>query len=119
MNFVDAIKSGFSRWSDFSGRSSRSEYWYWILFTVLLSCFLSFMGASGDTGSLVGAFIWLFFALIQLSVSVRRLHDLGKTGWLLLLALIPVIGAIILLIWFATKGTTGPNEYGSDPLENA
>lgn len=116
MTFKDAIQSGVRRWMDFEGRSSRSEYWYWMLFVWLLCMALTLVGASMDSGSLLDGLIMLFFFFAHLSVAVRRLHDLGKSGWWVLLCLIPFVGAVVLLIWYVTKGTDGPNQYGPDPL---
>jgi uncharacterized membrane protein YhaH (DUF805 family) len=74
----------------------------------------------------IGIGIWLTTAIFSLAVllpgiavSVRRLHDLDRTGWWVLLALVPVVGIIVLLIWFCSKGTDGSNQYGSDPLAGA
>jgi uncharacterized membrane protein YhaH (DUF805 family) len=116
MGFDDAIKLGFANYVNFSDRACRSEYWYWVLF-VIISQF-----ASGVIDSwIVGAFVLeriVFLATIlpTLSVGVRRLHDLDRSGWWWLLDLVPLVGWIILLIWFCTKGTDGPNRFGGDRL---
>jgi uncharacterized membrane protein YhaH (DUF805 family) len=116
MDFGDAVKLGFANYVNFSDRASRSEYWYWILF-VAIGQFVSGVIDSW----IVGAFILegIFFLatiLPTLSVGVRRLHDLDRSGWWVLLDLIPLIGWIILLIWFCFKGTDGPNRFGPDRL---
>lgn len=116
MDFQAAIRSGLSKWLTFSGRAARSEYWYWLLFVVILTCVLSFIGISASEDSVIGFIVSLFFWLATLSVSVRRLHDLDKTGWWVLLSLIPLIGTLILWAWFTIKGTTGSNQHGEDPL---
>lgn len=115
MTFSEAIKAGFNKFLVLSGRSSRSEYWYWILFMVLVAVILSFLGLSTG-GSFLGMVASLFFFLANLSVSVRRLHDLNKSGWWVLIGIIPVLGTLILWAWFTIQGTVGPNEYGDDPL---
>ncbi len=115
MGFVDAIKSGFNNYVNFSGRASRSEYWYWILFYILVGIVASVIDAALGIGFL-GALVSLGLFLPSLAVAVRRLHDLDKSGWWFLLIFIPLVGAIILIVWFCTKGTTGPNRFGPDPL---
>jgi uncharacterized membrane protein YhaH (DUF805 family) len=115
MNFGEAIQSGFSNYVNFSDRASRSAYWYWVLFVsigYLVSWFID---------KVIGVpIVYVLFALAVLipgiAVAVRRLHDLDRSGWWLLLGFIPLVGAIILLIWFCTKGTEGPNRFGADPL---
>jgi uncharacterized membrane protein YhaH (DUF805 family) len=94
----------------------RSEYWYWVLFVVIGQL------VSGVIDSwIVGAYILetIFFVatiLPTVSVGVRRLHDLDRSGWWVLLDLIPLVGWIILLAWFCMKGTDGPNRFGADRL---
>jgi len=118
MDFIDAIKSGFRNYVTFKGRAPRSEFWCWTLFAVLASVAgeiadnVLFDGpASGPFSSLVS--LGLF--LPGLAVSVRRLHDLDRTGWWLLLVF-TIVGIILLLIWNCIKGTAGTNRFGSDPL---
>ena len=116
MGFDDAIKLGFANYVNFSGRACRSEYWYWVLF-VIIGQF-----ASGVIDSWIGgAFILegIFFLatiLPTVSVGVRRLHDLDRSAWWILLDLVPLVGWIILLIWFCFKGTDGQNRFGADRL---
>lgn len=114
MSFFEAISSGFSKYADFRGRSLRSEYWYWALFLFLGSV------ATWVIDALATVFILnLVFTLGTLlpswAVSVRRLHDLDRSGWWILLGLIPFVGGIILLIWFVTEGSLGNNRYGPNP----
>jgi uncharacterized membrane protein YhaH (DUF805 family) len=91
MNFFEAISSGFRNYVNFSGRAARSEYWYWTLFTILLvlAAFLIDVSIAGEQGILT--FIAnLMLVLPALAVSVRRLHDLDKSGWFVLLAFVPL-----------------------------
>jgi uncharacterized membrane protein YhaH (DUF805 family) len=115
MNFGEAIASGFSNYVNFSGRAIRSEYWYWVLFVILAEIVTSIIdyviGAKITTG-LFG----LATFLPSLAVAIRRLHDIDRTGWWIFLVLIPLIGAIVLIVWYCTKGTEGPNRFGPDPL---
>ncbi|MBV1699716.1 MAG: DUF805 domain-containing protein [Hyphomicrobiales bacterium] len=115
MGFWPAITSGFSNYVGFSGRASRSEYWYWALFIALAEIATSIIDTALDiqlTKSLFG----LATFLPSLAVAVRRLHDLDRNGWWILLSFIPLVGWIILIIWDCTKGTDGPNRFGPDPL---
>ena len=121
MNFGQAIKSGFSNYVTFSGRAARSEFWYWTLFVVLVTMAAGILDRGlfdfdeSTTTGVFGPLVSLIFFLPGLAVSVRRLHDLDRTGWWLLLVL-TIIGVILLIIWDCIKGTTGPNRFGPDPL---
>jgi len=119
MSFVEAIQSGFSNYVNFSGRAVRSEYWYWVLFVVLLSIVTNIIDAviSGTSGfAILSTIVSLALFLPGLAVGIRRLHDLDKSGWWTLLIFIPLVGAIILIVWACTRGTLGPNRFGPDPL---
>lgn len=121
MNFGQAIKSGFSNYVTFSGRVARSEFWYWTLFVVLVTMAAGILDRGlfdfeeSTTTGVFGPLVSLVFFLPGLAVSVRRLHDLDRSGWWLLLVL-TMIGVILLIIWDCIKGTTGPNRFGPDPL---
>ncbi len=115
MNFWQAIASGFSNYVNFSGRAARSEYWYWILFYYIGLAIAGVIDAAIGATVLSGIFVLGTF-LPALAVAVRRLHDLDRSGWWICLAFIPLVGAIILLVWFCTRGTVGPNRFGPDPL---
>jgi uncharacterized membrane protein YhaH (DUF805 family) len=115
MGFGQAISAGFSNYVNFSSRACRSEYWYWVLFIVLadiVAGIIDYVLGMQIVSSLFG----LVTLLPGIAVSIRRLHDLDRTGWWILLGLIPIIGWIILLIWYISKGTDGPNRFGPDPL---
>lgn len=121
MSFGQAITLGFRRYVAFHGRSARWEYWYWTLFVLLLSLGLGVLdvaifGDSYQTVAPLQAIGGIVTLLPNISISVRRLHDIGRSGWWLLLIFVPLIGMIVLLIWFATRGNAGPNRYGPDPL---
>lgn len=122
------------RYADFSGRSRRKEYWMFVLFTLLLYAVIGILvavigGASGAFGPNAGpdipVFGWVVLAIIMilvlgllvptLAVIVRRLHDQDKSGWFILIQLIPYIGGIILLIFMFIEGTKGENRFGPDP----
>jgi uncharacterized membrane protein YhaH (DUF805 family) len=119
MNFVQAIKSGFSHYVTFSGRACRSEYWFWVLFAALGGLVTAILDAAifgyhAGVSPLNGIFGLATF-LPGLAVAARRLHDTDRIAWWLLLVLTG-IGAILLIVWFCFKGTSGPNRYGPDPL---
>jgi len=118
MDFGDAIKSGFRNYVTFRGRAPRSEFWYWTLFAVLATL----AGQITDTAILEDADHGLAAPLISLAlflpgwaVGIRRLHDIDRTGWWMLIAF-TVVGLILLIVWACIKGTSGQNRFGSDPL---
>ena len=115
MGFGEAIKSGFSHYVTFSGRAQRSALWYFVLFFVIVSLITNFIDIALGTVGIVSLLVSLALLLPGLSVSIRRLHDLDRTGWWLLLMLTG-ISIILLIVWYCMKGTTGPNRFGSDPL---
>jgi uncharacterized membrane protein YhaH (DUF805 family) len=115
--FGSVVALCFNRYVQFSGRSPRAEYWFFALFTTLISIGASVVDAIWLNGSPALATIAnLAFFLPALSVGVRRLHDRDRSGWWFWLILIPLVGAVILLIWLVSRGTRGPNRYGPDPL---
>lgn len=115
--FLIALK----KYATFEGRSRRSEYWYFVLFYLLiyiglfvLEGLVSGFGGAGSVGILPGIFA-LAMLVPSLSVGVRRLHDTGRTGWWLLIALIPLIGGIVLLVFTVQDSDPGSNQYGENP----
>ena len=133
MGFTDAVKNCVrNNYLGFSGRASRSEYWWFMLFLqivpivgyVLVFAYISVaLGEEGATMSFetlmnllsLPSLVTLAFVLPALSVSVRRLHDTGKSGWMLLITLIPCIGLILWLVWMIEDGQAHDNAYGSVP----
>jgi uncharacterized membrane protein YhaH (DUF805 family) len=115
MGFGQAISSGFSNYVNFSDRACRSEYWFWILFVIIGD--IVTLGIDAAIGVQVTSALFGLAVLIPgIAIAVRRLHDLDRTSWWILLWFIPIVGWIILLIWFCTRGTEGPNRFGPDPL---
>lgn len=112
----------FENYANFKGRARRSEYWYYTLATIIISILLAIVdfflsgiiGTAPETGILRGIYSLLVF-IPGLAVMVRRLHDVGKSGWFFLVVFIPLAGAIWLLVVLATEGNQGPNQYGPDP----
>ena len=113
MNFVQAISSGFSNYVNFSDRAIRSEYWYWVLFMILGDIVAGIVDWAIGAQVMTGLF-GLATLLPNIGIAIRRLHDLDRTGWWILLGLIPLVGWIILIIWYTARGTVGPNRFGPD-----
>jgi uncharacterized membrane protein YhaH (DUF805 family) len=121
-------KAVFENYANFSGRARRSEYWYFVLANGLISILLVVLSATvggvfgnAVTGGLIGYGLFILYGLATflpgLAVIVRRLHDVGKSGWFYFIFLIPVIGCIWLLVLLCTEGDRGENQYGSDPKD--
>ena len=118
MSFSDAVRSGFNNYANFAGRALRSEFWYWVLFGIGVSIVAnivdgilgtgSTMGATGIVGSLAG----LALLVPNIAVGIRRLHDIDKSGWWILVGLIPVLGWIYLIYLYVQPGTSGANRFG-------
>jgi len=145
MVFGEAIKTCFSKYATFTGRAQRSEFWYFVLLFVIAEIAGIIIDEATDTG-VAGKLITLVLFLPFLAVFARRLHDIGRTGWWVLLPFVPVlistwiiivetpgvfdissgsgIGAIVvtlivsilLLVWCSSRGTSGQNRFGPDPL---
>ncbi len=114
MTFIEAIQSAFSKYAEFNGRARRSELWWFLLFNLLVGLAAGVIDAVLRT-PVLGALVSLGFLLPGLAVQVRRLHDLGKSGWWLLLSFIPIVGFIILIVWWCRDGEVGGNRFGADP----
>lgn len=119
LSFGEAVKKAFvENYCNFTGRASRSEFWWFTLFSAIVGFVIGFIlgifGAGPTTVQVFQGIIGLAFLLPGLGVSVRRLHDIGKSGWWILIGLIPLVGAIVLLIWYC-KDSQGDNEYGPEP----
>jgi uncharacterized membrane protein YhaH (DUF805 family) len=121
MNFLQAVQTCLTKYATFSGRARRSEYWYFVLFSILAGIVASSLdsalfGINTEDPQPFSSILSLALLLPSLAASVRRLHDTDRSGWWWWLWLVPLIGWIILLVWFATKGTSGPNRFGPDPF---
>lgn len=115
MGFGAAVSSGLSKYAGFSGRARRSEFWWFYLFSFLVIVAAAIVDAVAGTSPLFYALAALALFLPNLAAAVRRLHDIGKSGWSYLIVLIPIVGGIILIVWLAKDGVRGQNEYGPDP----
>jgi uncharacterized membrane protein YhaH (DUF805 family) len=117
MNFVEAVKSGFNNYVNFSGRAQRSAFWWWAVFVIIVDIIVFIVDRVILGGPVLAWIAFLALILPGLAISVRRLHDLDRSGWWLLIVLIPLVGLIVLLIWYCMRGTPAPNQYGPDPLQ--
>jgi uncharacterized membrane protein YhaH (DUF805 family) len=122
MNFSEAIGSDLRNYLNFSGRSTRPEYWYWILPVVVINVVLGVVDEKLNPGTQMGPLSWVtmivVFALIlpTLGVSIRRLHDIDRSGWWFLLWF-TLIGGVVVIYWACQPGTAGPNSFG-EPRAN-
>ena len=114
MSFIDAVRAALSKYATFSGRSRRSEYWWFALFNVLVSI----VGAGVDAAlgrNLIQFVVALALLLPNIAVLVRRLHDTGRSAWWVLIGLIPVVGSIVLIVFAAQDSQPGTNRFGDSP----
>jgi len=130
MDFQTALRSFWKRYRDFRGRSRRSEYWFIQLFLVVTNIAvaiidLALMGWDVDRfianggGGIVGL-VWILVTIVPaLAVLVRRLHDTGKSGWWVLVGFLPLVGAIVLLVFTVTDSSPGENKFGPSPKESS
>jgi uncharacterized membrane protein YhaH (DUF805 family) len=121
MNFWEAIQSGFRNYVTFSGRAIRSEYWFWVLFTVLVGLATEILDSAifatqMPAASPLNGVFNLLTLLPSLALAVRRLHDIDRSGWWVLIAF-TIIGIFVLIYWAAKEGTRGPNRFGADPFD--
>jgi len=118
MNWVTGV---FRKYADFTGRARRTEFWVFVLFVIVVSAVLLvidyMMGTVEPTSGygVLGGVFALGTLIPYLAVGARRLHDIGRTGWWWLIGFVPIIGTIVLIVFFAKGGDAGSNAYGPDP----
>ncbi|SOC17455.1 uncharacterized membrane protein YhaH [Rhodobacter sp. JA431] len=131
MNLISAVKTCLRNYATFKGRAPRSEFWWFILFFFLVSVVLATIETAvfgiGEVSHVDGGYEWqsnggpltvlfsLAMVLPMLAVTVRRLHDVGKSGWFILIGLIPLIGGLVLLFFYVQPSQQGPNQFGASP----
>ena len=117
MKFQDAVRTCLNRYTVFSGRARRPEYWWFALFTWLATLVAGALDRLlfGPDMGLIGVVVGLGLILPALAVGARRLHDIGKSGWWLLVGLIPLLGTLLLIYWFVQPSMQEPNAYGPEP----
>src|SRR5690349_21225129 len=113
MTFQESVKICFSKYADFNGRATRSEFWWFILAVFIGGIVAAFLG------HMINTVFSLAVLIPELAVGARRLHDTNRSGWWQLLCLIPIIGWIILIIFYAQPGQTEENQFGTAPAITA
>ena len=103
------------KYAVFEGRAQREEYWMFVLFNVLILFALNFLEGLVDGPGVLGLLYSLAVMIPGLAVSIRRLHDTNRSGGMLLILLVPLLGAVVLLVLMAQDGTPGDNQYGANP----
>lgn len=117
--YIEVLK----KYAVFGGRARRKEYWYFVLFNLIISIILAIVdnvtgSFSAEAGmGLLGGLYMLAVLIPGIAVSVRRLHDTDRSGWWLLIVLVPLIGAIVLIIFMVLDSSPGENQYGPNPKE--
>ncbi|HEX8629288.1 MAG TPA: DUF805 domain-containing protein [Catenuloplanes sp.] len=115
MNWYLAVLKNYA---GFSGRARRTEYWMYFLIHSLIYILLAVIGYAVSEYLLIVAVVYvLAVAVPSLAVTVRRLHDTGRSGAWFFIALLPLVGPIVLIVFMAQAGVAGPNEYGADPKQ--
>ena len=123
MSFKEAVSSVFSNYANFNGRARRSEYWYFVLFNLIVSAVLSILHnltAGSFLGNIFTAaqYVYSLAVLVPgLAVAWRRLHDTGRSGAWYLIGLVPLVGAILLIVWCCQDSQPEANQYGPCPKD--
>ena len=121
MSPVDWATRPLKKYADFSGRAPRAEYWWFYLLIIIGYVIATILDSMLGLGQMVGPYgvLMCIFALAilvpSIAAGIRRLHDTDRSGWWLLIVLVPIVGVIVLIVFFVTQGTQGPNKYGDDP----
>ncbi|MBW2186194.1 MAG: DUF805 domain-containing protein [Deltaproteobacteria bacterium] len=102
-------------YAGFSGRARRKEYWMFLLFNMIIAVVLGFIEGLFGSPGILGSIYSLAVLVPSIAVSMRRLHDTGRSGWWMLIGFVPLIGAIVLLIFFVQDSMQSSNQYGSSP----
>jgi uncharacterized membrane protein YhaH (DUF805 family) len=103
------------RYAQFVGRAGRAELWWFVLASFIISAVLNLLGQASDILYVLGFVYSLAVLVPTIAVGVRRLHDTGRTGWWMLIGLVPLVGLIVLIVFWAGQGNPGPNQYGAPP----
>ena len=112
---MDWYMAALRKYTVFTGRSRRREYWMFVLVNALISLALSGIGRLVPAVAWVGYLYSLAVLIPSIAVGVRRLHDTGRTGWWLLITLVPVVGFIVLIVFTVQDSQPGDNKYGPNP----
>jgi uncharacterized membrane protein YhaH (DUF805 family) len=109
------VRTCLTKYVDFTGRARRSEYWWFALSVFIVYFVFSIVGRGFGAGAVLGYLAGLALFLPSLAVAVRRLHDTNRSGWWYLISFIPLVGGIILIVFFCQDSAGGPNQYGPSP----
>ncbi len=124
MTLSQSVRSVLSKYATFTGRATRSEFWYWILFVFIVSLvvqlldgviigpLLGFAPFASDAGDPLSMLVGLVFFIPNIAVAARRLHDIGRSGWWQLLIFVPLIGFIVLIYWYVQPSQEDQNQFG-------
>ena len=115
MIMVEAYKKFLQNYAVFTGRTRRADYWWFVLANMIITTVLSAIAGVLPSLAVLGTVYSLATLVPGIAIVVRRLHDIGKSGWYYLFVLIPLVGAIILLVWLAADSQPGANAYGENP----
>lgn len=116
MTFQESVSTVLSKYKDFTGRASRSEFWWFALFTMIVNFVASLLDQAIIGIGLLDTLAALALLLPSLAVGARRLHDIDKSGWFMLLALIPVVGWIVLIYFNVQPSQQATNQFGAPPV---
>jgi len=110
--YIEALK----QYATFEGRTSVRGYWYFVLFNFIFSIGISIFGAAmGDYNGFLSSLYSLGIIVPTIAISIRRFHDINKSGWNTLWLIIPILNLILMLVWFTRKGDSGKNKYSNKP----
>jgi uncharacterized membrane protein YhaH (DUF805 family) len=115
MSFPKAVSSGLTKYVDFSGRARRSEYWWYWLFQAIVGFGSAALDVALDAHGLFQGLVAVVMLLPGVAMAVRRLHDNNRSGWSVFIALIPLVGSIMVLVFLCEDSGDGPNRYGPSP----
>lgn len=112
--FVASYKAAMMRFNDFSGRTSVGGFWRFVAANIVVFLVLGILGRVSSLFLIAFMVYWFVVIIPSIAIGVRRLHDTGRSGWMILLGLIPLVGSIILIVFYV-QPSDGPNEYGEGP----
>lgn len=118
MDFMQAVKTVLNNYANFNDRSRRSEFWWWTLAYFIAYVGIYMIGGILGAGELLAGLLALGLFIPNIAVGVRRFHDIGKSGWWILIGIIPILG-LIALIYFYVQPSQGANQFGEGPLQPA
>ncbi len=117
MSFQEAVRSALRNYANFNGRASRMEFWYFILGIIIATIVASIIDSYALDEPLLESLVTVGTIVPSLAVGTRRLHDIDRSGWWQLIHVIPLIGSIVLIVWWASLGSPGANRFGPPPEE--